>query len=59
MQIAKRYLKYASLDPKEIELSKIDLHNYLACPDPDNLYRWYYVIYDIKETPYEGGYYVG
>ena len=31
----------------------------MACYDPDNIYIWYYIIFNLKDTPYEGGYYLG
>ena len=33
--------------------------NYVAEPDPDNLFHWHYCIYNLKDGPYEGGYYHG
>lgn len=57
MQIAKRYLPYEKMaDP---DPSSIDLHNYLASPLPDNIYTWFYLIYGLKDCPYQGGFYIG
>ena len=47
MQLAKRGLKGGSLE------------NFVASPDTNNLYIWYYVIFGLKDCPYEGGYYMG
>ena len=33
--------------------------NFVAEPDPDNLFDWHYCIYNLKDGPYEGGYYHG
>ena len=33
--------------------------NFLACPDSNNIFRWYYVIWDLTDCPYEGGCYFG
>lgn len=33
--------------------------NYVAEPDPENLFDWHYCIYNLKGGPYEGGYYHG
>lgn len=33
--------------------------NFVAEPDPDNIFHWHYVIYNLKNCPYEGGYYHG
>ena len=41
MQIAKR----------ELAAKKV-FDNFLACPDPNNIFMWYYVIWDLKDCPY-------
>jgi ubiquitin-conjugating enzyme E2 J2 len=33
--------------------------NFVAEPDPDNIFDWHYCIYALKGCPYEGGYYHG
>ena len=33
--------------------------NFVAEPDPDNIFHWHYCIYKLKNCPYEGGYYHG
>lgn len=33
--------------------------NFVAVPNPDNLFEWHYVVYNLKNCPYEGGYYHG
>ena len=35
------------------------IENFVAGPDGDNLYLWYYVIFGLKDCPYEEGYYLG
>ena len=48
------------LQIEHMQISKRkDLNNFVACPDPDNIFRWYYVIFDLKDSLYEGGYYMG
>ena len=47
MQLAKRHVQNKAL------------HNFVASPDINNLYIWYYVIFGLKDCPYEGGYYMG
>lgn len=44
MQIAKRTRSY---------------DNYFAVPESNNFFNWYYIIWDLKDCPYEGGYYFG
>ena len=47
MQLAKRITKRSPLD------------NFVASPDVNNLYIWYYVIFGLKECPFEDGFYLG
>lgn len=44
---------------KEAKLMKetCDFKNYFALPSPDNLYKWYFLIYNMED--YEFGYYMG
>jgi tetratricopeptide (TPR) repeat protein/ubiquitin-protein ligase len=35
------------------------LENFLACPDPDNIFRWYFLIFGLKDCPYSDGFYLG
>ena len=51
MMICKRYLNPSARAQQ--------LDNFVACPDPNNLFKWYYVIWGLKDCPYEGGYYLG
>ena len=38
---------------------RTSLDNFLACPDPNNIFSWYYCIFGLKDCPYENGYYLG
>lgn len=33
--------------------------NLILKPKEDNLLIWYFIVYDLKDTPYEGGFYFG
>ncbi len=33
--------------------------NFLAMPEQNNVFMWYYVIWGLKDCEYEGGYYFG
>ena len=35
------------------------LDNYLACPDPNNIFIWYYVLFGLIDSPYDQGVYFG
>lgn len=43
----------------QIAKRKGNLDNFLACPDPKNIFMWYYVVWGLLDCPYEGGYYMG
>ena len=40
-------------------LLKSPVPNLLAHPDPKNIFLWHFLIYDLKDSPYEGGFYHG
>ena len=33
--------------------------NFFATPDSSNIFDWYFVLFGLKDCPYEGGYYFG
>ena len=33
--------------------------NFICLPDPDDSYKWWYVIWGLDMDPYKGGYYLG
>lgn len=33
--------------------------NFICLPDPEDVYKWWYVIYNLDMEPYKGGYYMG
>ena len=35
------------------------LDGFVACPDANNIYLWYYCLFGMNDCPYEGGYYFG
>ena len=40
-------------------LKRKDHENFLACPDPDDLFKWHFVIFGLKDCPFENGIYHG
>lgn len=45
---------------KAIESRKeSELANFIATPNPLNLFEWHFVIFGLKDCPYEGGFYHG
>ena len=49
--------EYMAIARRSPEDQVID--NYFACPDPKDIFVWYYLVWNLKECPYEGGYYLG
>ena len=43
----------------ENEEGQIRQDNFIAAPDPDNVYEWYFVIHGLTDDHYKGGYYLG
>ena len=43
---------------KQVKDGKIT-DNYVAAPDPDNIFEWYFIIFGLPDAPYKGGYYMG
>lgn len=33
--------------------------NFICLPDPENVYEWYYIAYDLDHKDFHGGYYMG
>ena len=50
--------KRLMIEHKQISKRK-NLENFVACPDPKNIFEWYYVIFGLKDCNYEGGFYFG
>lgn len=47
---------------KEMELYSAEnfkFPNLILRPDESNILRWYFIVYDLKDTPFEGGIYFG
>jgi len=40
-------------------LRRTDTENFLAQPDPEDIFQWHFVIFGLKDCPYEGGFYHG
>jgi ubiquitin-conjugating enzyme E2 J2 len=43
----------------KLMLKRPSLGNFVALPEPDNIYEWHYCIFNLKDCPYEGGFYHG
>jgi ubiquitin-conjugating enzyme E2 J2 len=52
IRLQKEFMQIAKRDKSKLE-------NFVACPDPNNIFMWYYVIFGLKDCPYEDGVYMG
>ena len=62
MRLAKEYKALALDFQKQIESNPeglIDKDNFIAAPDPSDIFVWYFVIFGLPDSPYKGGYYLG
>ena len=53
--MAKDFEKQIASNPEGL----INEDNFIAAPDPDNIYEWYFVVFGLPDLPYKGGYYMG
>jgi len=35
------------------------IDTFICLPDPEDAYKWYYVIFGFEDHPFKGGYYLG
>jgi ubiquitin-protein ligase len=50
--------KRLSAEYKQIMRRK-DLANFVALPEEDNIFEWHFLVFGLKECPYEHGFYHG
>jgi ubiquitin-conjugating enzyme E2 J2 len=43
----------------KLMLERPSLGNFVALPEPDNILEWHFCIFNLKDCPYEGGFYHG
>jgi len=51
-------IKRLHKEHKDLLESKTN-NNFVAEPDPDNIFDWHYCLYGLKDCAYEGGFYHG
>jgi ubiquitin-conjugating enzyme E2 J2 len=44
---------------KQIEKDGRITDNFIASPDPDDIYTWYFMIFGLADYPWIGGFYLG
>ena len=59
MRLQKEFKTYAKDYDKQISEKKEITDNFIAAPDPDNIFEWYFVVFGLIDEPYKGGYYMG
>ena len=40
-------------------MARTNLENFIAMPDPKNLFEWHFIVFGLKDCPYEDGYFHG
>ena len=58
MRLQKEYKALSKEFNKQIEGGKI-VDNFVTCPDPDNIFVWYFIIFGLDDHPWKGGFYMG
>ena len=59
MRLQKEFKTYAKDYEKQIaEKGKI-MDNFIAAPDSNNVFEWYFVIFGLDDEAYKGGYFMG
>jgi ubiquitin-conjugating enzyme E2 J2 len=51
-------IKRLNKEHKDLQESKTNT-NFVAEPDPDNIFDWHFVLFGLKDCAYEGGFYHG
>ena len=59
MRLQKEFKTYAKDFEKQIKEKNQITDNFIAAPDPDNMFEWYFVVFGLGDEPYKGGYYMG
>ena len=59
IRLQKEYKTLSKGIEKQIKDHGKIIDNYLAAPDPDNIFVWYFLVFGLKDTLYEGGFYMG
>ena len=58
-RLQKEYRLCAKDFQKQITAHGKIVDNYVCAPDPDNIFEWYFLIFNLGDEPYKGGYYMG
>lgn len=56
---SKLFLKKINNEIKKYAKEDFKFPNLILRPQENNLIEWYFLIYDLKDTPFENGYYFG
>ena len=43
----------------DIEKNKAVTGNFICLPDPENVFEWYYIVFNLDQEETRGGYYMG
>ena len=59
MRLQKEYKTMAKDVENQIQNKGRITDNYIACPDPNNVFEWYFIIHSLPDEPYKNGFYMG
>ena len=58
-RLQREYKAMSKQYKKQIEEHGRVTDMFVAAPDPDNMFVWYYIIFGFEDAPFKGGYYMG
>ena len=61
MRLQKEFKTLALEYRDQIQKSKDGLitDNFIAAPEVNNIFIWHFVVFNLQDEPYKGGYYMG
>lgn len=58
IRLQKEHRTLSKAFAKQVKEGKI-IDNFVACPDPNNVFQWYFLVFGLKGCNYENGFYLG
>jgi ubiquitin-conjugating enzyme E2 J2 len=59
MRLQKEFKALSKEFTKQIEEKGKIEDNFVAAPDPNDIFTWYFVVFGLEDHPWKGGYYMG
>ena len=58
VRLQKEYRSISKDFEKQMAQGKI-VENFVTCPDSNNIFEWYFIIFGLEDEPWKGGFYLG